>query len=162
MIYDIQKWTSNDLSTSYIKHPSWCFDNNHVIGVFLLGQSASWKHDQEGKDPYLCTLREFLKICPPCLIIIQSCHFDYRINNLSHTMAAWFAFRALFTWSRRITCAKDHRLFILITHKSTGNWSTWKALDWGTECAGKRNGPSQFRVISGVLWRLSELEIYNV
>ena len=32
-------------------------------------------------------------------------------TNFSHVLAAWSAFRALFTWSRRTTCAKDHRLF---------------------------------------------------
>ena len=39
--------------------------------------------------------------------------------QISHVLAAWSAFRALFTWSWRTTCANDHRLFILITHKST-------------------------------------------
>ena len=52
--------------------------------------------------------------------IIQSCYFDYRMKkNLSLVLAARSAFRALFTWSRHTTCAKDHGLFILITHKST-------------------------------------------
>ena len=47
------------------------------------------------------------KMCPPCLIIIQSCYFDYTINKP-------------FTCSRCVICvscsrsamrAKDHRLF---------------------------------------------------
>ena len=65
------------------------------------------------------------EMCRPYLIIIQSCYSDY---NLSHVLVTRSAFRALFTWSRRITHAKDHRLFfILITHKSTRSRSpiTW-------------------------------------
>ena len=79
------------------------------------------------KPTYLCAPREFLKKCLSCLIIVQSCYCDYRIN-LSHVLAAWSAFLALFTWSRRTTRAKDHRLFILITHKSTRseNPITWR------------------------------------
>ena len=34
-------------------------------------------------------------------------------NNFSHTVAAWFAFRTLFSWSPRTTCTKDHGLFYL-------------------------------------------------
>ena len=50
------------------------------------------------------------KMCLSQLIIIKSfLHFDYTIN----TLAAWSAFRALFTWSPRTTCAKDHGLFYL-------------------------------------------------
>ena len=40
----------------------------------------------------------------PCLIIIQSYYFDYRIKTV-RTLAA---FRTLFTWSRRTTRAKDY------------------------------------------------------
>ena len=40
-------------------------------------------------------------------------------KKLLNVLAARCAFRALFTWSRLTTCAKDHGLFILITHKST-------------------------------------------
>ena len=36
-------------------------------------------------------------MCRPCLIIIKSCYCDYRINQFSHVLAAWSAFRALFT-----------------------------------------------------------------
>ena len=39
-------------------------------------------------------------------------------TNLSHVLAAWSAFLALFTWSWCATCAKDHGFFILVTHKS--------------------------------------------
>ena len=39
------------------------------------------------------------QICPPCLIIIQSCYCDYRTNKP-------------FTWSRCTTRPKDHRLFL--------------------------------------------------
>ena len=37
------------------------------------------KYNQEKKPTNLCALREFLKKCLPCLIIIQSCYCDYRI-----------------------------------------------------------------------------------
>ena len=48
-------------------------------------------------------------------LFLSFCH-----PNLSQVLAAWSAFRALFTWSRRTTCtcAKDPGLFILDTHKS--------------------------------------------
>ena len=62
------------------------------------------------KNPInLCAPPEFLKqICLPCLIIIQSCYFDCRTNKNSHVLAASSVFRALFTWSPRATCAKNH------------------------------------------------------
>ena len=37
------------------------------------------KAQSREKPTYLCAPREFLKMCPPCLIIIQSLLFDYRI-----------------------------------------------------------------------------------
>ena len=49
------------------------------------------------------------KMCPPCLIIIQSCHFDYKSTNPLRLLAAWSAF----SWCERATRAKDHRLFYL-------------------------------------------------
>ena len=43
----------------------------------------------------------------------------YNKKNLSHVLAALSVFLALFTWSRRTTCAKIIGcFFILITHKS--------------------------------------------
>ena len=63
----------------------------------------------------LCAPPEFLKkICLLCLIIMQFCYLAS-----FWLIAAWSAFLALFTWSERTTCAKDHGLFILITHKAT-------------------------------------------
>ena len=54
----------------------------HVIGVCLPSQSASEKHNQEKKPTNLCVPREFLKqMCLPCLIIIESHYFHYRINK---------------------------------------------------------------------------------
>ena len=43
------------------------------------------------------------------------------LTNVSRVLGAWSAFRVLFTWSRRTTCAKDHRLFLNLnlTHKLT-------------------------------------------
>ena len=61
------------------------------------------------KPTNLCAPRELLKkMCLPCLIIVQSCYFGYTMNK----PFACSAFRALFTWSWRITRAKDHRLFL--------------------------------------------------
>ena len=85
--------------------------SHHVIGVCLSSQSASEKHNQGKKPTYLCAPRKFLKnICRQCLIITQCCYFDCRINKplTCSELAAW---SALFTWSRRITHAKDHGLF---------------------------------------------------
>ena len=72
------------------------------------------------------------KTCLPCLIIIQSCYFDYRINKL-------------FACSRCVICVlysvldvlraqRSMGFFILITHKSTRseNPITWGNLHpWG-------------------------------
>ena len=78
----------------------------HVIGDCLPSQSASEKHNQENKKPTNPNApHAFLKqMCRPCL---------RKKNNNSHTVAAWFAFRALFSWSPRTTCTKDHGLFYL-------------------------------------------------
>ena len=34
------------------------------------------------------------------------------LSNLSHVLVTWSGFLALFTWSRRTTRAKDHRIFL--------------------------------------------------
>ena len=80
----------------------------HVTGVCLPSQSASEKHNQ-GKKAHKPLRTSWISI---------------KWTNLA--LAAWSAFRALFTWSRCTTCAKDHRL-LLITHKSTRseNPVTW-------------------------------------
>ena len=89
--------------------------------VCLPSQSAPRKQNQkkEKKPEYLCAPREvFKQRSRPCLIITKACYFDHRPNK---------AF-ALFTWSRRTTCANARALFInLITHKSTRseNPTTW-------------------------------------
>ena len=51
---------------------------NHVIGVCLPSQSAPKKHIQE-KRPLSHT--SFPQNCLPCLIIVQSCYCDNRINK---------------------------------------------------------------------------------
>ena len=71
------------------------------------------------------------KLCSPCLKIIKYCYFDYRLNKpfACSRDAVWS--RALFTWSRLTTCAKDYGLFlVLITHKSTRS-EIWKHHFWG-------------------------------
>ena len=90
------------------------FSNNHVTGVCLPSQSASKKHNQEKKPTNLCAPRAFLKrMCLPCLIIIHSCYFDYRISK---PFACSRMFRSLLTWSRRTTRPKDHRLFLNLNY----------------------------------------------
>ena len=53
----------------------------HVIGVCLPSQSASKKHNQKAHTPLRTSPWISPKMCLPCLIIIQSCYFDYRINK---------------------------------------------------------------------------------
>ena len=78
----------------------------HMIEVCLHSQSAPEKHNQEKKPTNLCVLREFLEqMCRPCLIVVKSYFY------FSQLPAACSAFCALFTWSRRTTCAKDYRHF---------------------------------------------------
>ena len=43
---------------------------------------------------------------------------------LSHVLAAWSAFCALFSWSRRTTCAKDHGLFYLYYPQIKDVWKS--------------------------------------
>ena len=67
------------------------------------------------KPTNLCVPREFLNnnnnnkisgMFDNCTILL--CWLE---NICSHVLAAWSQFRALITWSRRTTRAKDHRLF---------------------------------------------------
>ena len=51
------------------------------------------------------------KMCPPCLIIIQSCYCDYRINETFRMFSPLNLFLVLFTWPQRSTRAKDYRIF---------------------------------------------------
>ena len=49
-------------------------------------QSASEKHDQERKAhmplrPSWISFKKLKKMCLPCLLILQSCYFDYRTNT---------------------------------------------------------------------------------
>ena len=92
----------------------------HVIGVCLLSQSASGKHNQEKKPMYLCAPPKFPQnMCLLCLIIIQSCYFDYRMNKSfaysQRVICVSFTVRVISAYYAR----KGSRFFILITHKST-------------------------------------------
>ena len=105
--------------------PSCCLPRDRRLPAQPIStRKAKWR---EIKPTNLCAPREFLKKCLSCLIIVQSCYFDYRINK-HFRCSRCVIFRALFTWSQRTTRAKDHRLFILITHKSTRseNPITWR------------------------------------
>ena len=63
-----------------------------MIGVCQLSQSASEKQNQEKKAHIPLRTSWILKqMCQPCLVIIQSCYFDYRINKP-------------FAYSRRVIC----------------------------------------------------------
>ena len=102
------------------------FCRYHVTGVCLLSQSVPEKHSQEKKPTNLCASREFLQLCLPCLLIIQSCYSDYRINN------HMFSLRDLrfVLFSRDLDVLRAQRIigfFMLITHNSTRskNAITW-------------------------------------
>ena len=41
------------------------------------------------------SLKNKTKMCRPCLLIIKPCYFHYRIQIISHVLAACFAFRAV-------------------------------------------------------------------
>ena len=72
------------------------YNTYHVIGVCLLSQSAPGKHNQEKKSPHtFAHLVNFIEMCLPCLIIMQSCYFDYRINNTFVCSRRLIAFLAL-------------------------------------------------------------------
>ena len=80
--------------------------HNHVIGVCLPSQSVSEKHNQEKQAHKPLRTSWFLKM---------SAMFDNQTILLFWNKPfARSAFRALFTWSRRTTCAKDHRLFLIL------------------------------------------------
>ena len=72
--------------------------SHHVIGVCLLRKA------QPRKKAHIPLRFSWIsQTCPPCLIITQSCYYDYRINKP-------------FACSRCVicaSCAKDHRLFYL-------------------------------------------------
>ena len=85
-----------------------CEEISAVSSQFACWANQHPKSTTKKKSPQtFAHLVNFSQMCLPCLIITQSCYFDYRIN------------KPLFTWSRRSTRKKDHGLFILITHKST-------------------------------------------
>ena len=81
--------------------------NSHVTGVCLLpSQSASGKHNQEKAHIPLRTS----KMCLSCLIIIQSCYFDYRINKP-------------FICSRCVICVSCSVHLNSTYHVREGSWS---------------------------------------
>ena len=79
------------------------------LGIFLWRNQRTNQHPKGTVKPHIPF---FKQMCRPCLIIIKSCYCDYRINQFSHVLAAWSAFRALFTWSWCTACAKDHGGFL--------------------------------------------------
>ena len=84
----------------------------HVIGVCSPSQSASQKAKPRQKRPStFAHLVNFCKMCLPCLIIMQSCSFDHRINKLF----AYSRCVICVLCSRHTTCAKDHGRFILLS-----------------------------------------------
>ena len=101
-----------------------------VIRVYLTSQSALEKHNQEKKCPQtFAHLVNFSNNVSAMFDNHTILLFWLEWTNLSHVLAAWSAFRALFTWSRRTTCAKDHRLFSLnypqINKVSTTDHIVW-------------------------------------
>ena len=105
----------------------------------LPSQPISTRKAQSGKKKAQTPLRNArisLKMCRPCLVMMQSCYFDYRINKPFACSRCLTCISCSVHVIRRITCAKDHRLFqepswlflILITHKATRseNSTAWK------------------------------------
>ena len=104
-----------------------------------LGHTNGWPQQKLPKFGFhtrrtvLCSMEVFHSVCqvwlssgPPECFTFCCCAWlwNWLLTNVSRVLAAWSAwsaFRVLFTWSRRTTCAKDHRLFknLNLTHKLT-------------------------------------------
>ena len=89
--------------------------------IWLRSQSAFGKHNQEMKAhiPLRTSRISKKQMCRPCLIIIKSCYFDYRINKPfirnSRCLICFF----LCSLDIDVRCAQRIiGFFILITHKS--------------------------------------------
>ena len=85
----------------------------HVMGVYLLSQSATEKQSQENKElTNLCAPCEFLKkMRLPCLIIIQSCYFHNGINKS-------------FACSRCVMCISCSVYLISTYYVRKGSWAS--------------------------------------
>ena len=84
--------------------------------VCLASQSAPRKAQSRKKPTNLCTPREFIKkTCPPCLIIIQSCYFDYSINKP-------------FACSRCLICVSSSGHVISTYYVRKGSWAFLSSL----------------------------------
>ena len=86
-------------------------ENNHVIGVCLLSQSEPEKHNKGKKGPH--TFAHLKQMCRPCLIIIQSCYFDCRINKPFAYSRCLVCISCSVHVISLATCAKDHVLFFI-------------------------------------------------
>ena len=105
---------------------------------------STHKAQSRKKPTNLCAPREILKKKSVCHIwqSFNLVTLTIEWTKISHSLAAWSAFRALGSLgSWRTTRAKDHRLFfVLITHKSTRseNRITWQRMElWvrrNTQC----------------------------
>ena len=71
------------------------------------------------------------QMCLPCLVIVQSCYCDYRINKTFLCSRCLICILDSGHLSPRTMHAKDSGLFIVITHKSTRseNPITWCLTD---------------------------------
>ena len=82
--------------------------------------STRQKHNKKKEPTNLCAPPEFLKqMCLPCLIVIKSCYFHYRINK---PFACSRCYLRSVLGSRDLDVLRAQRIigfFILITHKST-------------------------------------------
>ena len=83
---------------------------------------------KEKKPMYLCAPPKFLSVCPPRLIIIQSCYFDYRVNKP-------FTSSCCVIWVRSLDldvllAQRIMGLFYLITHKSMRSANTITRSMW--------------------------------
>ena len=88
----------------------------HVIGVHLLSQSASEKHNREKSPQTFAHLVDFSTNVSAMFdnhTILLFWLWNKQTFCMFSLAAAWSAFLALFILSWRTTRAKDHRLFYL-------------------------------------------------
>ena len=99
---------------------TFCSSCFHVIGVYLLSQSASRKHNHKNKaHKPLRTSYLSPKMCLPCLIIIKSCYFDIRMDKPFPCSRCVICVSGSVLLISTFYVRKGSWAFFLITHKST-------------------------------------------
>ena len=95
-----------------VKYPEF-----RVFAICLTSQSPPKKHNQKKKPTNPCAPCEFLKKCLPCLIIIKSCYFDFRINKP-------------FTCSCYVICVSCSFYLIWTYYVRKGVWAFFNLITW--------------------------------